>query len=194
MSFWHLYRSLLNLSVSGIMGCAFPSVTWRWCSVIGVPSVSLSTPSVSQCDLAVAQCYWHSQCFPQCSSVFVVFLQDSLHGQPSLLFLCVGWLALWPGGQRVPAAVCALIPMCVACLCLRAFGSFVVFFCIPSLPPSFPFFLFLFLVIHSLIQCDRSLGVLPWGGGGGVRGWGAGGHLLNSPIMWPVIKVPMSVF
>lgn len=41
---------------------------------------------------------------------------------PYLLFLCVGWFALRPGGQQVPSAVCAHIPMCVDCLCLQEFG------------------------------------------------------------------------
>ena len=35
---------LLSLSVSGVMGCAFPGVTWQWRSVICIPSVSLSYP------------------------------------------------------------------------------------------------------------------------------------------------------
>ena len=71
MVFWRWF--VLSLSVSGVIGWAvfagvallpfslfplafpaFPGMTWQWHNVIGIPNVSLSVPSVSQRDLAVA--------------------------------------------------------------------------------------------------------------------------------------------
>lgn len=118
---WH---SLIGDPVFPSVFPAFSGVTWLWYSIIGVPSVSLSVPSI-----------------------FVAFLLYSLQGQTCLLFPRVGSLALQPGGQRVPVAVCAHIPMCIACVCLRAFGG-CCFLCVFASPPSLPsFFSFVFVCL-----------------------------------------------
>ena len=89
-------------------------------------------------------------------------------GQVDFKFFFLPW-----GGQQVPAAICARIPICVACLCLWASSGcrFSCVFCVPSLPSPFPFFFFFSTDLFSVMGAQ-------WCCHGGACGWGVGreGH------------------
>ena len=134
--------ALLAFPVFPLVFPAFPGVNWRWRSIIGC--VSLSVPSIF-CSVLVG--------IPSWLTMFVV---------PAC------WLACFAAAvSRCLQLAC--IPMCVACFCIWAFGG-CCFSCVflRPLPPPFPFFSFVFLLFHWLIQCDWCSGVLAWGGGGFV--------------------------
>ena len=134
----------------------FPSVTWQWISIIGIPSVSLNVPNISWHVLALTQRYWRFQHF---CSILVVF-----PSWPAMFVVPMYWLACFAARWSVGVYGCLRAHSHVHCLCMPSSiwrVLFLVCLCVPSLPRflSFYFFFCFSTDLFSVIGAH----VLPWG-------------------------------